>query len=316
MGPNPPTPHRRAVLWKEWIGFFALFVLLGGILWGVDAAGRRQEAIEAHENATARLLGNIIRNNYASRDQIPQMEADLNGGRPLPRQRVDLPIGSFDRITLEGRALAPGCQGWKVQVDYSATPRAIWTHIRTLPPPATSKFVARMGSEEMRHTVEKLRLLLLIICASTWLIVIAPALVAGPMRRELGQVAMAAALLALLAWSADPERRAFASLPSLNWVFIASSGGLFIGLLSALLPVRAPHRRPDRCPTCHYDLTGNVSGTCPECGNPTPAELRRRHHEELEPLAQAIASTGRLVEENDQSEKTEESEFPISEPQG
>lgn len=22
-----------------------------------------------------------------------------------------------------------------------------------------------------------------------------------------------------------------------------------------------------RCPACHYDLTGNVSGICPECGN-------------------------------------------------
>lgn len=24
-----------------------------------------------------------------------------------------------------------------------------------------------------------------------------------------------------------------------------------------------------RCGVCHYDLTGNVSGTCPECGTPT-----------------------------------------------
>ncbi len=22
------------------------------------------------------------------------------------------------------------------------------------------------------------------------------------------------------------------------------------------------------CPNCHYDLTGNVSGVCPECGTP------------------------------------------------
>jgi len=25
------------------------------------------------------------------------------------------------------------------------------------------------------------------------------------------------------------------------------------------------------CPTCSYDLTGNTSGTCPECGSPIPA---------------------------------------------
>jgi len=27
---------------------------------------------------------------------------------------------------------------------------------------------------------------------------------------------------------------------------------------------------PGRCQTCGYDLTGNVSGRCPECGAPVP----------------------------------------------
>jgi len=26
--------------------------------------------------------------------------------------------------------------------------------------------------------------------------------------------------------------------------------------------------RPGHCPHCDYDLTGNVSGRCPECGTP------------------------------------------------
>ena len=28
------------------------------------------------------------------------------------------------------------------------------------------------------------------------------------------------------------------------------------------------YRRPDQCAACGYDLTGNVSGVCPECGTP------------------------------------------------
>lgn len=28
--------------------------------------------------------------------------------------------------------------------------------------------------------------------------------------------------------------------------------------------------RPGHCRHCNYDLTGNVSGICPECGNPAP----------------------------------------------
>jgi hypothetical protein len=27
---------------------------------------------------------------------------------------------------------------------------------------------------------------------------------------------------------------------------------------------------PGRCPTCGYNVTGNTSGVCPECGTPTP----------------------------------------------
>jgi len=30
--------------------------------------------------------------------------------------------------------------------------------------------------------------------------------------------------------------------------------------------------RSGRCPMCNYDLTGNVSGTCPECGSPVMAK--------------------------------------------
>lgn len=45
-------------------------------------------------------------------------------------------------------------------------------------------------------------------------------------------------------------------------------------LLTALLPawslrrrmIRRSARRADRCPHCSYDLTGNISGVCPECG--------------------------------------------------
>lgn len=37
-----------------------------------------------------------------------------------------------------------------------------------------------------------------------------------------------------------------------------------------------------KCPTCQYDLTGNQSGTCPECGQKIPAFIARglnRHPE-------------------------------------
>ena len=51
-----------------------------------------------------------------------------------------------------------------------------------------------------------------------------------------------------------------------------------LGLWWAAGAVRRFHRRrrahartgAGRCPRCGYDLTGNTSGTCPECGTPRP----------------------------------------------
>lgn len=44
---------------------------------------------------------------------------------------------------------------------------------------------------------------------------------------------------------------------------------LLFGAYPTLVLVTKPfrrRRRPGRCPTCDYDLTGNVTGICPECG--------------------------------------------------
>ena len=51
-------------------------------------------------------------------------------------------------------------------------------------------------------------------------------------------------------------------------------------MLAALLPAaRLPpyarrrfRTRRGVCPRCAYDLTGNVSGVCPECGNSAACE--------------------------------------------
>jgi len=57
------------------------------------------------------------------------------------------------------------------------------------------------------------------------------------------------------------------------WEYV--SGLLPFGLLMWLgweidrrFPVRGSPPRP-RCGKCGYDLTGNTSGTCPECGTPS-----------------------------------------------
>lgn len=291
MSHAPPAASARRATWKWWIAFVALLLVYCAVQWGLEAACRREAARHIQDDTMARKLESRIRFDYPSHDLIPQMEADLNGGRPLPRQRIELPFGWFDRVIVNGSAIDPRAAGWLVQIDYSATPASFWTHIRALPPPSRSRFLERIGSPEVQHGIGQFRKLVLILCASIWTIVIAPALVAGPFRRELGQVATAAAILALFAWAGDPDRPTFAALPAFNWIFYAAMGGFLVGLIAMIYPARRLQRRADRCATCNYDLTGNLSGTCPECGQPTPAELRRRRDAALAPLADAIART-------------------------
>ena len=68
-------------------------------------------------------------------------------------------------------------------------------------------------------------------------------------------------------------------------------GGVLVALIAIAIPDRVRVRRLDRCTRCRYDLTGNQSGICPECGEPTPAEPRHRRDAELAPLAEAIEQT-------------------------
>ena len=44
--------------------------------------------------------------------------------------------------------------------------------------------------------------------------------------------------------------------------------GLAVTILAGWLVVRARRPQPGHCVNCKYDLTGDVSGVCPECGCP------------------------------------------------
>jgi ribosomal protein L37E len=47
-------------------------------------------------------------------------------------------------------------------------------------------------------------------------------------------------------------------------------GVLLFGIPAGFLIWRDRHTTLSQCQRCGYDLTGNVSGTCPECGSPVP----------------------------------------------
>lgn len=293
------SKHRFRRTWTAWLLFSLLCAGFAAFELGVGVAGRRLDLIEFNTSMRAAALTTRL-SPYAYRDEIPNLEKDFNSGQPLPRTRVDLAAGRAERITLAGERVDRTFAGWTAQIDYSLTPGVFWNRPRAIPPRGGPMWVRRLGSAGMRRVAEQLRWLVLILCAAVWCVAIAPAAVAGPARRGLAQVALAASLLALLAWAVSDERLAAWALPPWNWVAAAAFGSLLAACIVALVPVRRRPRPADRCAHCGYNLTGNLSGICPECGRPTPEELRRRRDAELAPIAQAIGDV--RVEPGDELE--------------
>jgi hypothetical protein len=62
------------------------------------------------------------------------------------------------------------------------------------------------------------------------------------------------------------------SYPSIRFLGLPGSFLLFSGIMLRLPPKRlvALIRQAGHCVSCGYNLAGNVSGTCPECGEPVP----------------------------------------------
>ncbi len=59
----------------------------------------------------------------------------------------------------------------------------------------------------------------------------------------------------------------------LLWVF----GGAAALALGSVALLRLRHYRPGHCPHCKYNLKGNESGMCPECGTEVPAAVNESH---------------------------------------
>ncbi len=81
--------------------------------------------------------------------------------------------------------------------------------------------------------------------------------------------------------SQKPEQHGTYPMRLTQIVFPLWAPALLLAAVSLFLllrmPVRKYYRRlGNRCLACGYNLTGNTSGTCPECGTPIPDDLKRK----------------------------------------
>jgi hypothetical protein len=72
---------------------------------------------------------------------------------------------------------------------------------------------------------------------------------------------------------ASPRPRLMPDTSDAHGMLFLLGYGIVVAVIAHALTVRMTTRHvPGRCSRCDYDLTGNVSGVCPECGTSTDAE--------------------------------------------
>jgi hypothetical protein len=126
--------------------------------------------------------------------------------------------------------------------------------------------------------------------ALTSAVILAPAYLLVAIRRGHGvgmRVFVAVALAILIVRGTRPGFGRYLDLIDLRPTNLAFGGSYELVEEYTLLPplaaltVKAILWRlkrpipPGHCKTCRYNLTGNVSGVCPECGTPVARELRK-----------------------------------------
>jgi hypothetical protein len=267
---------------QGWMLFVALCLTYAAIAWSIQSAVIRMTSVEADREQHRIELTNRMQRYVLG--HLEDLQASITNGKSIPVEHYD----DTDRIMFDGSAVDPRFAGFGVDMIFKGD--GIGSYVRVVPPvDHHDSFRDWLGSADVQVGAERFGKSMMVLCAMAWAAIAVMIPLAGPYRRRLAQLMIAAALLALVGWLADPLRPALWSIPTFDWIPASAATGLFIGLLALLVPARKPQSRLNRCLTCGYDLTGNVSGICPECGEPTPTEVRRRHDAELTPLADAIA---------------------------
>lgn len=118
-----------------------------------------------------------------------------------------------------------------------------------------------------------------------WVMLLVTSLAVWRFHRWVAQMLLAVALLTTLAWMLSAKYQQvfedkLLQIHGLRW----AAAMVAVSLLVLVLPnLRQRRAGALKCAQCHYNLTGNVSGICPECGTPIPEFAHRE-------LAQLLAT--------------------------
>lgn len=274
--PAPPAirySRRRVCLWLALILGLAQFVLLYHI-----AESQRRDNF-----AEEQLLRSINWDLWLFAGDSPaEVNSSLKNGQTLsPLHRTS---GNRYDATLPGLGVAEAYRDWKVRVEFAADPSdnlrlQTW---HPIPPHVISR-----GPSSFWMATECTRIALIVLTPIPWCACVVIAICVRGMGRKVWPICFAAAAICTTAASIASNYQLVWRGSKLGWIYV----GAGMILVSPLVRWVRPGRRlspPGLCENCRYDLTGNESGICPECGTATPSHRRRQHLAEFEEAASRL----------------------------
>lgn len=287
LSPAPaaaPKPRRWRRVWyvaRCWL----VLLLVGGGLVGLqtwanhDVAARRQQLQEhlCRRSDFSYRVWNIV-----SSRNLRGVEEALNQGAPLPRNRTA--VAGIYQASVPGANLHSRYANFHAVISFNDR-RPLAARIVVVSAPPREVGPLWIWSGKIRNWVLYAAA---VVAAISFLVM--P--LSGPWRRAVAQICIGAALLAALAIALHPLVDWSWRRPSTDVIALGVAGVMVLGCLIVLLiPVRKPLYHSAACRNCKYDLTGNESGVCPECGTPIVTPEQRERQQRSADLAQALAMT-------------------------
>ncbi len=221
----------------------------------------------AAENHARSFFYQLCRSGHEPR--IRDAELKFNEGRPFPTTQDGSTTAaiftdpSSANPSIPGRALLSfHGETWSDVSPYFDDPR-----IGNMPDPNSGLF----------GTLTIVRRILSIVGYIAWLVIFCAMVIdrAGVVQKplmtwaiDLLAIAIVSTTLALI--GPNPRRAMFDFFQddSAGWGLLAIAISLALWIVILVKPARPLTNTAPRCKTCGYDLTGNESGRCPECGTP------------------------------------------------
>ena len=164
-------------------------------------------------------------------------------------------------------------RGLTYYIGFDASGRATNFGVGPLPPPPTSWLLSVKQSLDPYWTKWS-NSSTLTGGAVVWMAVVAASFFRTRFSRPLAQAHIALAWIWLLIWLLHPMYPISFDGIFRNSSFVLAAVMLVASMFAnAFIMSRVPQVGAPSCRACSYDLTGNISGICPECG--TPIQERR-----------------------------------------